>query len=180
MHGFIVAGRNNLLGWRKTKLLSPLCNAGCSPQACAYRDHYADLTALGVSAVYGISPQDTGYQAEAQKRLHLPFPLLSDSSLQLTQALKLPTFKVAPCTAAQNTKPFELTLSGAMLCQQEHWGCFKDALLLIAAASHLQGNCTLDLVKRCLIVEVTLTASSYFAPGSADASMFTADVHRPR
>ena len=70
-----------------------MMHAGCSPQACAYRDHYAELTALGVSAVYGISTQDTDYQAEAQQRLHLPFPLLSDSSLQLSRALRLPNFK---------------------------------------------------------------------------------------
>ena len=49
---------------------------------------------MGVSAVHGVSTQDSEYQAEAQQRLHLPFPLLSDSSLKLTQALRLPTFKV--------------------------------------------------------------------------------------
>ena len=48
--------------------------------------------------MYGVSTQDTDYQAEAQQRLHLPFPLLSDSGLQLTHALKLPTFKVSCCT----------------------------------------------------------------------------------
>ena len=50
--------------------------------------------------MYGISTQDTDYQAEAQQRLHLPFPLLSDLSLQLTHALKLPTFKVDRWPAA--------------------------------------------------------------------------------
>ena len=50
--------------------------------------------------MYGVSTQDTDYQAEAQQRLHLPFPLLSDSSLQLTHALKLPTFKVGRWAAA--------------------------------------------------------------------------------
>jgi len=28
---------------------------GCTPQSCAFRDHFAELKALGVSEVYGIS-----------------------------------------------------------------------------------------------------------------------------
>ena len=42
---------------------------GCSPQSCAYRDHYAELQALGAN-VYGLSTQDTEYQSEAVERLH--------------------------------------------------------------------------------------------------------------
>src|ERR1700694_5328088 len=53
---------------------------GCTPQACAYRDRLAELTALGVR-VFGLSTQDTAYQHEAVERLHLPFPILSDESL---------------------------------------------------------------------------------------------------
>jgi peroxiredoxin len=67
---------------------------GCTPQSCAYRDHYGELTALGAT-VYGLSTQDTGYQLEAVQRLHLPFPLLSDERLDFTKALRLPTFTVA-------------------------------------------------------------------------------------
>ena len=50
---------------------------------------------LGAAAIYGISTQPTEYQAEAQQRLHLSFPLLSDCHLHLTQALELPTHKVS-------------------------------------------------------------------------------------
>jgi peroxiredoxin len=67
---------------------------GCTPQSCSYRDHYAELTALGAT-VYGLSTQDTEYQAEAVQRLHLPFPLLSDAQLDFTHALRLPTFTFA-------------------------------------------------------------------------------------
>jgi peroxiredoxin len=67
---------------------------GCSPQSCAFRDHYAELKRLGVSQVFGLSTQDTNYQKEAAERLHLPFPLLSDESLALGRALSLPTFEV--------------------------------------------------------------------------------------
>ena len=67
---------------------------GCTPQACAYRDHHAELRGLG-ARVYGVSTQDTAYQAEAGGRLHLPFALLSDEHLELARALRLPTFVVA-------------------------------------------------------------------------------------
>jgi peroxiredoxin len=67
---------------------------GCSPQSCAFRDHFADLKRQGVSQVLGLSTQDTDYQKEAAERLHLPFPLLSDASLALSRALRLPTFEV--------------------------------------------------------------------------------------
>ena len=67
---------------------------GCTPQACAYRDHHAELVALGVR-VFGLSTQDTAYQREAVERLHLPFPILSDEGLELGLALGLPTFETA-------------------------------------------------------------------------------------
>lgn len=66
---------------------------GCTPQSCAFRDHFADLTGLGVDHLFGLSTQDTAYQAEAAERLHLPFPLLSDAGLKLATALRLPTFE---------------------------------------------------------------------------------------
>jgi peroxiredoxin len=70
---------------------------GCTPQSCAFRDHYQELRSFG-AAVFGLSTQDTDYQKEAVKRLHLPFPLLSDERLLFTEALKLPTFKVESVT----------------------------------------------------------------------------------
>lgn len=67
---------------------------GCTPQACGFRDHHAELTAAG-ARVFGLSTQDTAYQRAAVDRLHLPFPLLSDAELRLASALRLPTFEVA-------------------------------------------------------------------------------------
>jgi peroxiredoxin len=67
---------------------------GCTPQSCSFRDHAAELRALGVTALFGVSTQSTAYQAEAAERLHLPFPLLSDDKLLLTHALAPPTFEV--------------------------------------------------------------------------------------
>ncbi len=71
---------------------------GCTPQSCSFRDHFAELKSLGVARVFGLSTQDTAYQQEAVKRLHLPFPILSDEKLALTKALKLPTFSAAGMT----------------------------------------------------------------------------------
>ncbi|MGI8501940.1 MAG: peroxiredoxin [Hassallia sp.] len=66
---------------------------GCTFQSCAFRDHHAELQALGVQ-VYGISTQDSSYQQEAVERLHLPFELLSDADFAFTTSFRLPTFEV--------------------------------------------------------------------------------------
>lgn len=75
---------------------------GCTPQSCAFRDHYTELRALG-AGVYGLSTQHTDYQNEAAARLHLPFPLLSDAEFELTRALSLPTFEVEDMTLLKRT-----------------------------------------------------------------------------
>ena len=71
---------------------------GCTPQTCAFRDLHKVLIEAGAARVFGLSTQDTAYQLEAAKRLHLPFPLLSDAKLALTRALRLPTMDVAGLT----------------------------------------------------------------------------------
>jgi peroxiredoxin len=71
---------------------------GCTPQSCGFRDHFAELEALRVDHVYGLSTQDTGYQCEAAERLHLPFAILSDADLKLARAIDLPTFTTSGMT----------------------------------------------------------------------------------
>src|ERR1700733_9652486 len=71
---------------------------GCTPQSCAFRDHFVKMKALGVNRLFGLSTQDTAYQHEVADRLHLPFPILSDEHLSLTGALRLPTFKTSGMT----------------------------------------------------------------------------------
>ena len=68
---------------------------GCTPQSCAFRDHFAELQGLGAQHVYGVSTQSTDYQSEAAARLHLPFALLSDEDRKLADALRLPMMEVA-------------------------------------------------------------------------------------
>lgn len=67
---------------------------GCTPQSCAFRDHYHEIQALGAQ-VFGLSTQKTDYQSEVATRLHLPFPILSDENFDFTNALQLPTFEVS-------------------------------------------------------------------------------------
>ena len=71
---------------------------GCTPQSCAFRDHFADLRQQGATQVFGLSTQTQAYQREAAQRLKLPFPLVSDADFRLAKALKLPTFDAAGMT----------------------------------------------------------------------------------
>jgi peroxiredoxin len=66
---------------------------GCNSQACAFRDLFAELKSLGVRHLFGLSTQETSWQREDADRLHLPFPILSDESLQLSRAMRFPLFE---------------------------------------------------------------------------------------
>lgn len=66
---------------------------GCTPEACSFRDHFAELRTAGITRVFGVSSQDSDYQSEAVERLHLPFAMLSDPGLALALNLDLPTFE---------------------------------------------------------------------------------------
>jgi len=70
---------------------------GCTPQSCAYRDHDSELRAAGAT-VFGLSTQAPEYQLEMATRLHLPFEVLSDAGLEMTRALRLPTFQYGEWT----------------------------------------------------------------------------------
>src|SRR5262245_58423801 len=88
-----VPGRSMPEGWNEIPGAR-----GCTPQSSGFRDHFAELKGLGVARVFGLSTQDSAYQREAAERPHLPFAVLSDERLELTRAIKLPTFKVAGMT----------------------------------------------------------------------------------
>ena len=70
---------------------------GCTPQTCAFRDHYQELQAFGAEVI-GLSVQSTAYQREMAESLHLPFPVVSDINYQFQKALNLPTFVAAGVT----------------------------------------------------------------------------------
>jgi peroxiredoxin len=65
---------------------------GCTPQSCGYRDHGAELRALG-AGVIGLSAQTLDDQREAVERLRLPHPVISDPDFRAADALGLPTFE---------------------------------------------------------------------------------------
>lgn len=64
---------------------------GCTAEACGFRDHHEELRRAGAARVYGLSAQPVDYQRELADRLRLPFAILSDPTLVLRDALKLPT-----------------------------------------------------------------------------------------
>ncbi len=70
---------------------------GCTPETCGFRDHHQELRKLGAE-VFGLSTQDTEYQKEMVARLEVPFEVLSDKNLELTRALRLPTFEFEGAT----------------------------------------------------------------------------------
>jgi peroxiredoxin len=67
---------------------------GCTPQSCAFRDRADRFTARGAK-VLGVSAQSLEDQRELAEREHIPYPLLSDSGLELAKTMRLPTFDVA-------------------------------------------------------------------------------------
>lgn len=75
---------------------------GCTPQSCGFRDLYGELRALGVR-VFGVSTQTTAFQREFKARNRLPFELLSDAELNLTRAMRLPTFVFPVESGGPNT-----------------------------------------------------------------------------
>jgi peroxiredoxin len=70
---------------------------GCTPQSCAFRDHNAELAALG-ARVAGLSSQTLDDQIEFAERNSMPFPIISDEWLELARDPGLPTFEVEGLT----------------------------------------------------------------------------------
>ena len=62
---------------------------GCTMEACAFRDSYADLKALGAE-VWGVSGDDAGSHQRFASRHNLPYPLLVDRGNQLRRAFGVP------------------------------------------------------------------------------------------
>ncbi|MDK0518806.1 winged helix-turn-helix transcriptional regulator [Streptomyces sp. ML-6] len=65
---------------------------GCTLESCTYRDQLAEFAAAGAT-VRGISTQRPDEQRAFAEAERLRFTLLSDAELELTAALRLPTFR---------------------------------------------------------------------------------------
>ena len=62
---------------------------GCTMEACAFRDSYADLQTLGAE-VWGVSGDNAGSHQRFASRHNLPYPLLVDQNNQLRKAFGVP------------------------------------------------------------------------------------------
>lgn len=62
---------------------------GCTMEACAFRDSYADLQALG-AVVWGVSGDDASSHQRFASKHKLPYPLLVDKGNQLRRAYGVP------------------------------------------------------------------------------------------
>ncbi|QPN59257.1 peroxiredoxin [Synechococcus sp. CBW1002] len=62
---------------------------GCTMEACAFRDSYTDLQALGAE-VWGVSGDDTASHQRFASRHQLPYPLLVDRGNGLRKAFGVP------------------------------------------------------------------------------------------
>ncbi len=63
---------------------------GCTMEACAFRDSYADIQALG-AMVWGVSGDNADSHQRFAARHNLPFPLLVDKGNRLRQAFGVPS-----------------------------------------------------------------------------------------
>ncbi len=63
---------------------------GCTKEACAFRDSFADLQAMGAD-VWGVSGDDAASHQRFAQRHNLPFPLLVDRGNQLRRAFGVPS-----------------------------------------------------------------------------------------
>ena len=70
---------------------------GCTPQSCGFRDHAAELAALG-AGVAGLSAQTLEEQIELAGRLGITYPVIADPQRALGVALSLPTFEFEGAT----------------------------------------------------------------------------------
>ena len=62
---------------------------GCTMEACAFRDSYADLQALGAE-VWGVSGDNASSHQRFADRHNLPYPMLVDQNNQLRKAFGVP------------------------------------------------------------------------------------------
>ncbi len=67
---------------------------GCTPQSCGFRDLHSEFVSIDAT-IWGMSSQPIDQQREFFERMEIPFLLLNDEALRLTdEPLRLPTFLV--------------------------------------------------------------------------------------
>ena len=66
---------------------------GCTIQTCLFRDSYDEIISLNAVPI-GISTQSVDDNKEMTNRLKIPYDILSDEKLELSDELNIPTFSV--------------------------------------------------------------------------------------
>ena len=66
---------------------------GCTIQTCLFRDSYDEIISLNAVPI-GISTQSVDDNKEMTNRLKIPYDILSDDKLELSDELNIPTFSV--------------------------------------------------------------------------------------
>jgi len=66
---------------------------GCTVQTCSFRDNYDEIISLNAVPI-GISTQSVDDNKEMTSRLKIPYDVLSDEKLELSNELNIPTFSV--------------------------------------------------------------------------------------
>lgn len=82
-------GKPDPLGWQETPGAR-----GCTAEGRSFREHEHALSELG-ARILGVSAQTLEQQREFAARESIPFPLLSDPTFLLAEALGLLTFELA-------------------------------------------------------------------------------------
>jgi DNA-binding HxlR family transcriptional regulator/peroxiredoxin len=106
---------------------------GCTLESCTYRDRMAAFAERDVD-VHGVSTQRPDQLAAFAEHERIAFPLLSDADLQLTAALRLPTFRAA---GVDRLKRLTLvvdssrTVRGVLYPLDDPAGSVDDALALV-------------------------------------------------
>jgi peroxiredoxin len=66
---------------------------GCTIQTCSFRDNYDEIINLNAVPI-GISSQSIDDNKEMTSRLKVPYDVLSDEKLELSNELNIPTFLI--------------------------------------------------------------------------------------
>lgn len=67
---------------------------GCTPESLSFKNAIVRFASAGY-AVVGMSAQSKAAHEEASRRLDLPYALISDADFDLTDAMRLPSFRTA-------------------------------------------------------------------------------------
>ncbi|MCU1536457.1 MAG: HxlR family transcriptional regulator [Humibacillus sp.] len=108
---------------------------GCTLESCTYRDRLGAFAAHG-AAVVGVSTQRPGEQAAFAEANGLRFPLQSDADLELTTALRLPTFRAGGTTRLKRQTLVvdrDRVVRATLFPIPDVTGSVEDALRLVAA-----------------------------------------------